>query len=161
LSSSNNIFQPPLEERDLANVRDAYAALRAFLADYPDYKQQAELDYMLQSVGGMLTRHELYVARFYAGRDEFDAAVMRVQYALRTYPASGLEPEAVVLLGEIYLKMKQTPRAKALFQHVLSAYPDSSFCEVAQRFLDQLSGTAASGGNPSPTAGADLQRAAL
>jgi outer membrane protein assembly factor BamD len=138
LVSSNNVFQPPLEERDLASVRDAYAALRAFVADYPDYKQQAELKYMIESVSGMLARHELYVARFYANLDEFDAAVMRVQYSLRTFQGSGLEAEGVVLLGEIYLKMKQTARARALFEHVLSNYPDSAFKEVAQRFLDEL-----------------------
>lgn len=161
LSSSNNIFQPPLEERDLANVRDAYAALRAFLADYPDYKEQGELDFMLQSVGGMLSRHELYVARFYAGRDEFDAAVMRVQYALRTYPGSGLEPEGIVLLGEIYLKMKQTARAKALFEHVLAAYPDSSFCEVAQRFLEKLGAGAVVPGSTVPGAAVPSEPSAV
>lgn len=138
LTSSNNVFQPPLEERDLAAVRDAYAALRAFLADYPDYQEQQDLQFMLESVSGMLMRHELYVARFYVGRDEFDAAIMRVQYALRTYQDSGLEPEAIVLLGEVYLKSKQPEPARALFKHVVETYPASAFVEVATRFLAQL-----------------------
>jgi outer membrane protein assembly factor BamD len=86
----------------------------------------------------MLARHELYVARFYANEDEFQAAMSRVQYAMRTYQATGLEPEAVVLLGEIYLKMKQPNKAAALFNHVLVRYPDSAFTEPARRFLEQM-----------------------
>lgn len=149
LSSSNNVFQPPLEERDLANVRDAYVAVRAFMADYPDYKEQDEVRYMLESTAGMLVRHELYVARFYAGRDEFSAAVLRVQYALRTYQDSGLEPEGIVLLGEIYLKLQQPEKARGLFEYVIETYPASAFCDVAKRFLEHTKGLPAS---PSPTA---------
>lgn len=138
LTSSNTVFQPPLEERDLASLRDAYAAIRAFFADYPNYDQQEELTYMYQSVSGMLARHELYAARFYANDDEFRAASYRVQYALRTYPDSGLEPEAIVLLGEIYLKMRQPKKAEAMFRHVLESYPNSAFSVVAQRFLRHM-----------------------
>lgn len=138
LTSSNTVFQPPLEERDLASLRDAYAAIRAFLADYPNYQQQDELRYMYESVSGMLARHELYAARFYAGDDEFRAALYRVQYALRTYPDSGLEPEGIVLLGEIYLKMKQPKKAEAMFRHVVQSYPASAFTVVAERFLEHM-----------------------
>ena len=135
LSSSNNFFQPPLEERDLANVRDAYASIRAFLADYPNYKHQDELKYMYESTSGMLARHELYVARFYLQQDRFAAAMRRVQYSLKTYASSGLEPEAIVLLGEVHLKMKQRQKAAALFRHVLETYPRSAFTVPARRFL--------------------------
>jgi outer membrane protein assembly factor BamD len=50
-------------------------------------------------------RHELYVARFYLNVGNFEAAVARAQYALRNFDGSGLEPEAMVLLGETYLKL--------------------------------------------------------
>ncbi len=67
---------------------------------------------MLEMVAGLLARHELYVARFYLARGNFPAAVARCQYALRTYEGSGLEAEAMLLLGETYMKMhkrKQGP----------------------------------------------------
>ncbi len=138
LTSGNTVFQPPLEERDLATVRDAYAAIRAFLADYPNYDEQEELKFMFESVSGMLARHELYVARFYMGRGEFQSAVRRVQYALRTYQDSGLEAEGVVLLGEIYLKLKKPKQAEAMFRHALDNYPASAFTVTARRFLDHM-----------------------
>ncbi len=138
LTSSNTVFQPPLEERDLAAVRDAYSAIRAFLADYPNYDEQDELAFMYESVSGMLARHELYVARFYANEDRFDAAIRRVQYAVRTYQRTGMEAEAVVLLGEIYLKKEQPKKAAAMFRHVLEKYPDSAFTIPAKHFLEHI-----------------------
>jgi outer membrane protein assembly factor BamD len=135
-TSNATVFQPPLEERDLAAVRDAHTSVRAFLADYPNYKHQDELRYILESVSGMLVRHELYVARFYLQKDEYTAAVHRVQYALRNFENTGMEPEAAVLLGEIYLKQGERRKAQAAFEHVLATYPASGFAIPAQRFLD-------------------------
>lgn len=144
-TSGHSVLQPPLEERDLAAVRSAHTAIRAFSADYPNYDEQVELEFMRASVSGMLVRHELYVARFYTAKDEFRAAMYRVQYALRNYPDSGMEPEGIVLLGEIYLKMKRPQQAEAMFRHVIESYPESAFTTVAQRFLDRLRPSSAAG----------------
>lgn len=136
--SSPTLLLPPLEERDLASVHEAYDAIRAFLGDYPNYKRARELDYMLEMVSGLLARHELYVARFYLTRGNFQAAVARCQYALRTYEGSGLEAEAMVLLGETYLKMKKRKKARAVLRQMLSLYPDSPFGIPAKNFLRLL-----------------------
>ncbi len=133
--SSETFLLPPLEERDLANVTDAYLELNKFLADFPGHAERAELDYMLSVVTGLLARHELYVARFYLMEDNFDAAVARAQYALRNFEGSGLDAEAMVLLGETYLKMKKRKEAEATFRRVLSRYPDSPFTLAAKNFL--------------------------
>jgi outer membrane protein assembly factor BamD len=138
LQSGSSVFQPPLEERDLASVRGAYASLQAFLADYPDYTRRVELDYMLLVVTGVLVRHELYVARFYLQRDQYPPAIERVRFALDRYKGSGLEPEAVALMGETYLKMKDQVQAVAAFQRVLREYPASPFAVPARHFLARL-----------------------
>jgi outer membrane protein assembly factor BamD len=136
--SGASILLPPLEERDLSNVREAHVALRALIGDYPDSEHGAELRYMLEVVTGLLVRHELYVARFYLGRDNFDAAVARCQYAITNYQDSGMEPEALVLLGETYLKMKEREKARSTFRLVLDKYPESPFTVPAKNFLARL-----------------------
>lgn len=138
LQSGSSIFQPPLEERDLGAVRSAYRALQAFIADHPDYHRRVELDYMLEVVRGVLARHELYVARFYLDHGEYGPAVDRVDHLLSRYSGSGLEPEAMVLLGETFLKMKDRPKAVAAFQRLLVEYPTSPFAVPAREFLDFL-----------------------
>ncbi len=139
VQSGASILLPPLEERDLSNVRDAHVALRALVADFPESAHASELSYMLQVVTGLLARHELYVARFYLNRDGFEAAVARCEYALQNYQDSGLEPEALVLLGETYLKMKETDKARSSFQLVLDKFPESAFTVPAKHFLERLS----------------------
>lgn len=133
--SSEGLLLPPLEERELDNVRDAYVSLKSFNADYPDDENSVEVRYMLRVVSGLLARHELYVARYYLKMDEFDATVARCQYALDNYPKSGLEAEALVLLGETYLKMKKRDEARALFERVIAQHSDSAFVIPAHNFL--------------------------
>jgi len=135
---SASFLLPSLEERDLAYVNDAHASIRAFLNDYPNSEHAPQLAYMQSVVTGLLARHELYVARFYLSRDKFPAAVARIQYSLRSYPNSGLEPEGLVLLGEVYLKTKERAKARTAFELVLTRYPTSPFAVPAKRFLDRL-----------------------
>lgn len=137
-SVSQSVLMPPLEERDLAAVNDALVSIRQFLSDYPTSVYSDQLRYMRAVVVGLLARHELYVARFYLGRGKFDAAVARCVHALDAFDHSGLEPEAMVLLGETYMKQKQREKARAVFQRVLKEYPASPFVESARRFLVAL-----------------------
>ncbi len=140
--SSETILMPPLEERDLVTVFDAYRAIRGMLEDYPTYKRRPELMYMFEVVSGQLARHELYVARFYMKDQLFEAAVARAKYALEHYPGSGLAPEALVLLGEIYLMMQRDDAAREAFRRVLDEYPASAFTVPARGFLKKMDGSA-------------------
>jgi outer membrane protein assembly factor BamD len=133
--SSMSFLLPPLEERDLANVNEAYDVIRAFLQDFPNYKRTRELEYMLEVTSGVLARHELYVARFYLNKGNFPAAVSRCQYALRHLEGSGLEAEAMVLLGETYMKMKKRKKARAVLRQMLAMYPASPFGLPARGLL--------------------------
>jgi outer membrane protein assembly factor BamD len=138
----DTVLLPPQEERDQANVREAYVELRRFRKEHGDEtKWSKEVAYMQQAVTGRLVRHELYVARFYLGTGNFDAAVMRAQYALRNFDASGMEPEAMVLLGETYLKMKKNAEARETFNRVLTTYPESPFAVPAKSFLMEMTDT--------------------
>ena len=134
-SVSQSVLMPPLEERDLAAVNDALVSIRQFLSDYPATAYSDELRYMRAVVVGLLARHELYVARFYLGRGKFDAAIARCEHAIDAFDHSGLEPEAMVLLGETYMKQKQREKARAVLERVLKDYPASPFVESARRFL--------------------------
>jgi outer membrane protein assembly factor BamD len=137
-SVSQSALMPPLEERDLAPVNDALGTITEFLNDYPQSRYASELRYMRAVVVGLLARHELYVARFYLGRGNFDAAVLRCQHALRAFERSGLEAEALVLLGETYMKQKERVKARETLQRVLVEFPASPFVEPAKRFLALL-----------------------
>jgi outer membrane protein assembly factor BamD len=140
-SVSQSIMLPPLEERDLASVNDALSTLRNYLSDYPKSEHTGEMHYMLDVVLGLLARHELYVARYYLDSGRFDAAVLRCEYALKALKNSGLEPEGLVLLGEIYMKQKRKKDAREVLSRLLQEYPESAFAVPAKNFLAQLDKT--------------------
>jgi outer membrane protein assembly factor BamD len=153
---SDSIVLAAGEERDQAVVYDAYKELRGYLHDYPESKESKKMRQLLADVTARLVRHELYVARFYLGRTNYAAAVLRIQYALRNFapgldgsgPASGgvgteagvsgLEPEALLLLGETYLKMHKYEDARAQFQTIVGRFQDSGLTLAAQNFLDWM-----------------------
>jgi outer membrane protein assembly factor BamD len=134
----DTIMLPPQEERELSSAADAYSAMKAFTTDFPRYERVPEVEYMLSVMTGLLVRHELYVARFYLSGDKFEAAANRCRYALEHFESSGLEPEALVLLGETYLKMKRKDDARTVFNTVIDRFPDSAFSIPAKNFLEHL-----------------------
>lgn len=136
---SDTLMLPPQEERDQAIVLDTYRELHKFKEMYPSTRWDEQIDYMLLDVTGRLVRYELYVARFYLKRDNFEAASARARYALANYHNSGMEPEALVLLGETQLKLKQNTEAKKTFEKVVSDYPGSPFVASARKFLEHIS----------------------
>jgi outer membrane protein assembly factor BamD len=145
----DSFLLPNPEERDQAIVLDAYKELRGFIHDYPNAKESARVRELLANVTARLVRHELYVARFYLGKDNFDAAIARIQYALRNYSAgigvggeiqgdSGLEPEALLLLGEVYLRMHKWNEARAAFTVLLQRFPKSALRPQARNYLEYM-----------------------
>jgi outer membrane protein assembly factor BamD len=141
---------PASEERDQATVVDAYRELKSYIADYPDAKQTPRMRELLSQVVARLVRHELYVAKFYMNRDNYDGAVARIQYALRNYGSSlegpaaaaagtgNLEAEALLLLGTVYLKMQKWEDARQAFQTIVKDFPNSPQSVGARNYLEYL-----------------------
>lgn len=143
---SESFLLPTADERDQAVILDAFKELKGYVHDYPNAKETEKVKELLADVTARLMRHELYVARFYLNRDNFQAAVFRIQYAMRNFaggPAlkpetgidAGLEAEALLLLGEVYLKMKKFTEARDSFDSILRDYPRSPLVVQAENFL--------------------------
>jgi outer membrane protein assembly factor BamD len=139
------------EERDQASVVDAYKELNSYLNDYPASKASAHIHELLAQVVARLVRHELYVARFYLSRNNYEAAVARVQYALHNYAAGraasnavvtadlDLEAEALLLLGQTYLKMHKWVDARHVFESIVRVHGQSPLVVQARDYLQHLS----------------------
>lgn len=149
---------PAQEERDQASVVDAYKELKGYLVDYPGAKDAPRMRELLGQVTARLVKHELYVARFYANRDNFEAAVARIRYALTNYATgtpyaagaapqgeltgvtarTGLEAEALLLLGETYLRLHKWYDARQAFETILRSYAESPLAIQARNYLDSM-----------------------
>jgi outer membrane protein assembly factor BamD len=149
---SESFLLPTADERDQAVIIDAFKELKSYVHDYPNAKESQKIRELLADVTARLMRHELYVARFYLRLDNFEAAVLRVQYAMRTFAGgpnlreaapgesvdSGLEAEALLLLGEVYLKMHKFGDARESFNVLLHDYPRSPLVVQANNYLTYM-----------------------
>ena len=143
----DSFFLASSEERDQASVIDAYRELRNFIRDYPSSKESDRMRKLLTDMTARLIRHELYVARFYLRKNNYEATIARVEYAIHNYSSrttvggsvsddAGLEPEALILLGETYLKMHKWGDAKDSFAAIVRHFPRSAHIQQAQQYLD-------------------------
>ncbi|MGD0679608.1 MAG: outer membrane protein assembly factor BamD [Polyangiaceae bacterium] len=148
-----SFLMPASEERDQGSVVDAYKELRSFLADYQTAKEAPRLRELLSQVVGRLIRHELYVARFYASKENYNAAVARIEYALHNYgdsaPGGGggvgggledrsLEADALLLLGETYLRMHRWSDARQAFEAILRKHPRTLIAVQARNYIEHM-----------------------
>jgi outer membrane protein assembly factor BamD len=133
----DTVFLPPQEERDQATAMEAYKEIKALVRDFPRTRYLKDVLYMFEVVVGRLVRHELYVARYYLRNEAFEATVARIDYALKNYPGSNLEPEALVLKGETLMKMKRLDDAADVLRLVRTEY-GGPFAVTAGKFLDEI-----------------------
>lgn len=131
-------LSPPPEERDQAATRSALRVVRQFLEDYPDSDHVEEAQRVEHRVLELLARHELYVANWYLQRDLAPATIGRLETLLASYTGSGVEPEAMLLLGRTYLHILNQDEAQRTFSRILDRFPQSGFAEQARRYLSAM-----------------------
>ncbi|WP_394849879.1 outer membrane protein assembly factor BamD [Pendulispora brunnea] len=156
---SDSFLLPASEERDQVATLESYRELKSFLQDYPEAKESPRICDLLEKVTIKLVGHELSVGRFYLAKNNFEATVGRVQYAIRNFGGElacrhttpdplqkgepselrtefGLIPEALLLLGETYLKMRKWTEAREAFNTLKKRYPESALVLQADNFLE-------------------------
>lgn len=137
---SSWLLSPPNYEREQRSTHETLRLLRRFIVDYPRDPLIGRAQNMAKRAIRLLAAHELYVAKFYLDRDFPLAAIGRLRTLITTYPTSGYEPEALILLGETYLDLKDREQAKRAFQEIPQRFPKSSFVPAATRHLAELNG---------------------
>lgn len=137
---SDWLVTPPTYEREQRSTHDALRMLRRFIVDYPNDPLVGRAQKMAKRAIRLLAAHELYVAKFYLRDDHPIAAIGRLRTLITTYPTSGFEPEALVMLGEIYLDLRDPEQAKRAFREVTARYPNSQFLPSAKKHLAALGG---------------------
>jgi outer membrane protein assembly factor BamD len=139
---------PPREERDQNPTRSALRVVRRFLRDYTESVHVEEAHRIERECLALLARHELYVAGFYLQRDRPLATIGRLEYMLSEFPGSGLDADALLLLGRTYLHMRQRDDAEIRFDELIERFPESVLVVQAQRYLADMAADPSMGAMP-------------
>ncbi|HUH01213.1 MAG TPA: outer membrane protein assembly factor BamD [Kofleriaceae bacterium] len=101
---------PPSYEKDQSASYDAEREHRKFIRQYKESRFVDKAKPMLLRVSKKLAEHEWYVARFDWERGKPMRTVLRLRRLLDRYPGTGLEVDAMWLLGQVYIKALDTER---------------------------------------------------
>jgi outer membrane protein assembly factor BamD len=86
----------------------------------------------------LLAAHELYVARFYLKHDAYRGVISRLKGLIASYPGSGVEREALLMLGEVYLKTNEVDAARETLNEIVQRFPGSGEAKRARALLGKL-----------------------
>jgi outer membrane protein assembly factor BamD len=139
LMPSDFFILPPSEEKDQTSTEAAMLAFQQFLKSFPDSKYRTQARRHYQEALGQLAAHELFVARFYLGRNKPKGAIFRLEYLIKRYPDAGVQPEVMFLLGRTYLGLKEPKKALLAFQALVAKHPEDFNAKKARRYLAFLS----------------------
>ncbi len=134
------LLSPPSYERDQYYPQESLRLLRRFILDYPEDSLVPPARRMAERAIEVLSAHELYVARFYFDREHPEAAVGRLRTLLKSYPGCPLEPEALYLLGETYVQLRDARLARRAFTEVVTRFPANDYASRAREALAGLGG---------------------
>lgn len=133
--------QSPSYKLDQTETLQAIDAFRGFFLDYPtsDYADQAER--YLAKARDKLAHKKLYEGRTYyrlgTPRD-MDAAEIYLTEVFQHYPESTFVPEALMVLGKVYLNKDDPDRARQVFAALVAQFPDSEPSAEARKKLKEL-----------------------
>jgi outer membrane protein assembly factor BamD len=107
-----NFIEPPaligrlvgykVSERDPKAMRDSFEAFKELLSRFPDSRYASDARVRLLYLQNALAAHEVRVSDYYYRRGAYVAAIERAQGALREFPGSAAQQEALRLIAQSY-----------------------------------------------------------
>ena len=126
-------------DRDQAKTKEAIQKFREMIDAYPRSEHRAEADEKMQKALDRLAKHEHLVARFYMNRQNWDAAITRLNLIVEQYPNYAERDGMFFDLGTALFEAGRKGEARLYFERVISEFPKSEFAARAKAKIDGLS----------------------
>ncbi len=96
------ISNQDMSERDPKGARESFDAFKELVTRFPDSKYTPDALLRMKYLVHALAQLELHVARYYMKRGAYLAAANRAQYAVRNYPDTPANEEALFIMVSAY-----------------------------------------------------------
>jgi len=105
-----DIFYQQMEkpDRDFVNVQRAEQEYRAMINQFPDSSLVPRAKQKLRDVQEVLAERETGIGLYYGSRDNYPAAIARLQTVIDTYPLYSRSDQALLGIGDAYAGQAHT-----------------------------------------------------
>jgi outer membrane protein assembly factor BamD len=131
-------WMPPTYEEDQTYVKATLEAMRTFLDRYPDSKDVKPAKEAAEKCRMRLANHELYVAKFYLKQEKWKAARARAEGLLEIFPGTGVEDEALLIIGKSWIGEGKKDEARPPLERLVAEFPKSKNASEASKLLKKL-----------------------
>ncbi len=128
-------------DRDYTKVIHAQDEYRTMLTQYPDSKLIPDAKQKLREVQEVLAQRESQIADFYAGHENWVAAIARYQTVVDTYPLYSHIDQTLISLGDAYAAQARFVRstsmpedAKARLLRIYDGQAMAAYSRVVQQY---------------------------
>ncbi len=122
-------------DRDQTSTQNALVTMQKFLSRYPDHPKADEAKVTVIRCQTRLAEHEVYVGRFYLKKHQYQAAISRLEGALKQFPDYYYRDEAYHYLAKAYIKTRQPEKAAAMVEKLKKEFPRSAYLEDTEALL--------------------------
>ncbi len=117
--------------RDQTATTEALKFLDQLMARHPQTPEGREAEEMWKELRTKLARHDMQIADYYMGDEEFQSAADRYRTVLNEFPGLGLDAEALYKLGVCYTEMNREDEAHKIFEVILQNYRGTDVAAAA------------------------------
>lgn len=122
-----------LSERDPKAARESFEAFKDLVTRFPNSKYAPDASARMRYLVNALAMHEVHVARYYAARGAYLAAVNRAQVVLQQYRESPAQEEALAIMVRGYDRMGMPELRDDSLRVLRQNYPQSPFLGGGQQ----------------------------
>ena len=125
-------------DRDPTYTREAVRWFDELIENYPNSAFVDSAKKRRSKAREELAEREIYIGKFYKGRENFKAAAARFQVVVNDYSDTNGFEEALFLLGESYMEMDATKLARETLERVVDEFPKAEYSDDATELLSEI-----------------------
>jgi outer membrane protein assembly factor BamD len=134
-----NHEQMAIVERDQESTVKALSYLNELVSRYPSSEYTEKAKVMIGALRQQVAGREVYVARYYQKRNNYAAAVGRLNVVLNLYNETIHIPEAMHRLVECYVAMGFFGEAEAVNKLLQKNFADTQWAQYSRQLLENQS----------------------
>ncbi len=127
---------PSTIDRDLSIADKAILYYDEVMNSYATSSYAADAKKKREEALKMLAQKEMYIANFYAKRENWDSAMRRFEGVLKQYPNLGYDSEALYGAARSAFKSGEKERAQQHLRNLQSLYPNTDEARRAKNELE-------------------------